>query len=188
MKIFQSLMVLISIIGSCHAELVHNNQMVKEELKRIITNNVFWARSYIISIMADLPDKQAIQQRLMQNQGYLVGVLKSFFLKQGNHELAKLLQEHKHLTLELMHAIKDKDRKQIEKLERQWYSNIHDVAGFVHKANPKWSVEFIADLLNGLLKLTKQEMVLRAQGKWEEDIKNFDQILLYVSTMVDRLV
>jgi len=162
-------------------------EMLNRELRKIITNNVFWARSYIISELSDLPDKAQIKERLLKNQEGFGKILTKLYGKKESDKLTELLREHKSITVDLIQAVKLQNKKLEKKLEANWYKNINDIAVFINKLNPKWPANSICELFTGILKLTKTEMVLRSEKKWEADIQNFDKIVDYASYMADTL-
>lgn len=165
----------------------NQKNLFKEKLERLITSNVVWARQYIISLLTDSPDKQAIKKRLLKNQDRFGKILSRLYGNEAGSKITKLLQEHKNITLNLVDAIKNKDVNKEKEIEKQWYKNIKDIAVSINKYNSKLPVNYLTKILNKLLKLTKQEIVLRVNKEWEADIHNFDKIMNYAAVIAENL-
>lgn len=68
-------------------------------MRKLWEDHITWTRVFIISAVADLPDKDAATQRLLQNQVDIGNAIKPFYGDAAGDRLALLLKEHKLLPL-----------------------------------------------------------------------------------------
>ena len=64
---------------------------LKMEERRLWSEHVFWTRNLIISDIANLPDKQAVLQRLLRNQDDIGNSIKPYYGDKVGNQLTKLL-------------------------------------------------------------------------------------------------
>jgi hypothetical protein len=111
-----------------------------------------------------LPDKDATAQRLLRNQVDIGNAVKPFYGEAAGNALTTLLKDHILGTAALIDAAK-----------ARWYQSSGDIAKFLSDANPKfWP---LADLMAGMrmhLDTTLQEAVARLQGRFDDDIRDYD--------------
>ena len=63
-------------------------------MAKLWEDHIVWTRCYIISALADLPDKSKHAERLLRNQDEIGAAIVPFYGQQAGDALAKLLREH----------------------------------------------------------------------------------------------
>src|SRR5512143_2865825 len=157
-------------------------------MRKLWEDHITWTRLYIISVAADLPDKDQTAQRLLQNQADIGNAVKPFYGDQAGDKLAALLKDHILGAADLLAAAKAGDKAKIDTASAKWYANAADIAAFLSSANPKaWP---LADMQAGMkmhLDLTLKEAVDRLSGKYADDIKDYDTVHEHILGLADLL-
>lgn len=159
-----------------------------QAMRTLWEDHVTWTRLYIVSVAGNLPDADLTAQRLLQNQTDIGNAIKPFYGEAAGNQLTGLLREHILGAAELLAAAKAGDQAKVEAASRKWYANAEDIAAFLNRANGKaWP---LADLKAGMkmhLDLTLQEAVNRLQGRYAEDIRDYDKIHEHILGLADLL-
>jgi hypothetical protein len=157
-------------------------------LRKLWEDHITWTRLYIISVAADLPDKDQTAQRLLQNQVDIGNAVKPFYGDQAGDKLAALLRDHILGAADLLAAAKAGDKAKIDAASAAWYANADDIAAFLSSANPKaWPLAAMQAGMKMHLDLTLKEAVDRLSGKYADDIKDYDKIHEHILGLADLL-
>src|SRR5688500_9002130 len=157
-------------------------------MRKLWEDHIGWTRLYIVSVLADLPDKDLVAVRLLRNQDDIGDAIKPFYGENTGEQLTELLREHILGADELLTAAKAGDNAKIEAGKVRWYRNADDIAAFLESANPTmWSREMIASTMKMHLDLTLAEAVARLTGDWAADVAAYDKIHEHILTMADVL-
>src|SRR2546423_5654308 len=73
-------------------------------MRKLWEDHITWTRVFIISAAADLPDKNAATQRLLQNQVDIGNAIKPFYGAAAGDHLTALLKEHITTAAEIVAA------------------------------------------------------------------------------------
>ena len=159
-----------------------------QAMRKLWEDHITWTRLYIVSAAANLPDKDATAQRLLQNQTDIGNAVAQFYGKPAGDKLTGLLKDHILGAAALIEAAKSGDKPKIDAAAAKWYANGNDIAAFLNGANPQnWP---LADMKAGMkmhLDLTLQEATHRLQGNYAEDIKDYDKIHQHILGLADLL-
>jgi hypothetical protein len=157
-------------------------------MRRLWEDHVTWTRLYIISAVANLPDKDSTAQRLLQNQTDIGKAVASFYGDAAGDKLTALLKDHILQAAALIEAAKSGDKSKIEAAAGAWYTNADEIAAFLSAANPQnWP---LADMKSGMkmhLDMTLAEATDRLQGDYASDIRDYDQIHQHILGLADLL-
>ncbi len=160
----------------------------QQAMRKLWEDHVTWTRLYIVSVAGGLPDADLTAQRLLQNQTDIGNAIKTFYGEAAGTQLTKLLREHILGAAEVLAAAKAGDQAQTDAASRKWYANGDEIAVFLSNANGKaWP---LADMQAGMkmhLDLTLQGAVARLQGRYAEDIRNYDKIHEHILGLADLL-
>lgn len=157
-------------------------------MRKLWEEHVTWTRLYIISAAADLPDKDATAQRLLQNQADIGNAVKAFYGNAAGDQLTALLREHILLAASLIADVKSGDTLKATADSKAWYANADQIATFLSSANPKnWPLVTMKAQMKMHLDLTLAEAGDRLNGKYEADIKDYDLIENHILAMADVL-
>ena len=159
-----------------------------QAMRKLWEDHVTWTRLYIVSVAAGLPDADLTAQRLLQNQTDIGNAVKPFYGEAAGNQLTKLLREHILGAAEVLAAAKAGDKAKTDVASQKWYANGEEIAVFLNSANGKaWP---LADMKMGMkmhLDLTLQEAVDRLQGRYAEDIRDYDKIHEHILGLADLL-
>jgi hypothetical protein len=161
---------------------------LREAMRKLWEDHVTWTRLYIVSAVADLPDKDATAQRLLQNQADIGNAAASFYGKPAGDKLTALLRTHILTAVDLIAAAKQGDTVKVKDASARWYANADDIAAFLSGANPKnWPLAEMKSMMHGHLDLTLTEAVARVKGDWAADVAAYDKVHQQILEMADML-
>lgn len=157
-------------------------------MRKLWEDHIIWTRVFIISAAADLPDKAAATDRLLQNQVDIGNAIKPYYGDAAGNQLTGLLKEHITTAAEIVAAAKAGDKAKQDDATKRWFTNADQIADFLSKANPKnWPQEEMRKMMRDHLNLTTEEVVARLQGNWAADIAEFDKVHEQILHMADML-
>lgn len=158
------------------------------DMRKLWEDHVTWTRLYIVSAVADLPDKGAAAQRLLQNQVDIGNAVKPFYGDAAGAKLSALLKDHILIAVELIDAAKAGDAAKKDAAAKRWGANADDIATFLSGANPKhWPLAEMKKMMHDHLALTTTEVVSRLQKDWAADIAAYEKVHEQILKMADML-
>lgn len=159
-----------------------------DAMRKLWEDHIIWTRVFIISAAADLPDKAAATDRLLQNQVDIGNAIKPYYGDAAGNQLTTLLKEHITTAAEIVTAAKAGDKAKQDDATKRWFTNADQIADFLSKANPKeWPQAEMRKMMRDHLNLTTEEVVARLQGNWAADIAAFDKVHEQILHMADML-
>lgn len=165
---------------------------LRTNMRTLWEDHIVYTRNFIISTLADLPDQQAVTQRLLANQKHIGDAVKPYYGVAAGDKLSGLLRDHILIAAGVVKAAKAGDRNQLEKAQRRWNSNGKDIAGFLSAANANWPMATLESMLQKHLDFTTGEVVSRLQKNWVDDIKSYDDghlhMLMFADVLTDGIV
>jgi hypothetical protein len=161
---------------------------LQDAMRKLWEDHIIWTRVFIISAAADLPDKAAATDRLLQNQVDIGNAIKPYYGEAAEDQLTGLLKEHITTAAEIVTAAKVGDKAKQDDATKRWFVNADQIADFLSKANPKsWPQAEMRKMMRDHLNLTTEEVVARLQGNWVADIAAFDKVHEQILHMADML-
>ena len=165
--------------------------MIKKQpfrARKLWEDHITWTRVFIISAAADLPDKSAATERLLQNQVDIGNAIKPYYDDAAGEKLTTLLKEHITTAAEVVAAAKANDKAKLDDANKRWFANSDQVADFLSSANQKnWPAAEMRSMMRDHLNLTTAEAVARLKGDWAADIAAYDKIHEQILHMADML-
>jgi hypothetical protein len=159
-----------------------------DAMRKLWEDHIIWTRVFIISAAADLPDKAAATDRLLQNQVDIGNAIKPYYGDVAGDKLTTLLKEHITTAAEIVTAAKAGDKAKQDDATKRWFANADQIADFLSNANPKnWRQEEMRKMMRDHLNLTTEEVVARLQKNWAADIAAFDKVHEQILHMADML-
>ena len=159
-----------------------------DTMRKLWIDHVAWTRMYIISAAAGLPDAKPTTDRLLQNQVDIGNAVAQYYGAEAGTKLTALLKDHILQAAELVTASKAGDQAKAADAKTRWYKNADEISEFLAAANPKnWPVATLKSAMKTHLDQTLEEASDRIQGKYDEDIKDYDEIVAHILTMADLL-
>lgn len=159
---------------------------LKECMRLLWEQHVYWTRMVIISIAADLPDLDPATQRLLRNATDFEAAFIPFYGPEIGRGFGELIHAHLVIAAELVKAAKAGDSQGASNAETRWYQNADQIVCFLNQINPYWDIQRMLALWYEHLSLTKSEAVLRLGGDFAADIATFDRIELEALMMADN--
>lgn len=143
--------------------------------KRLWIDHVLWTRSFIVSDLASLPDKDVVLQRLLKNQDDIGNSIKPYYGEEAGNKLSKLLREHIEIGGQVVDAAKTNNKANLDKYNKLWYGNADEIANFLAAANPNWSESELKNMLHKHLGFVTTQVVARLNNDWKADVAAFDK-------------
>jgi hypothetical protein len=166
----------------------HSKSAFHDDMRKLWVDHVAWTRLYIVSVVGGLPDAKLNADRLLRNQVDIGNAVADFYGRQAADKLTALLKDHILIAADLVGAAKAGDQTKVADAKTRWYANANDIADFLHKANPDhWPLATLQSAMKTHLDQTLDEATHRLQGKFEQDIKNYDDIVHHILEMADIL-
>jgi len=164
---------------------------VRMAMRQLWEEHIVYTRNYIISDLADLPDKDAVAQRLLRNQDDIGNAIKPYYGDEAGNKLSALLRDHIVVATEVVTAAKGGDKAQLAAAQEKWTANGKEIAAFLSGANPNWSKATLEEMLQKHLDLTSGEVVGRLNKDWAADIKAYDEghahMLMFADTLTEGI-
>lgn len=160
---------------------------VRMAMRQLWEEHIVYTRNYIISDLADLPDKDAVAQRLLRNQDDIGNAIKPYYGDEAGNKLTALLRDHIMVATEVVTAAKGGDKAKLAAAQEKWTANGKEIAGFLSSANPNWPKATLEEMLQKHLDLTSGEVVGRLNKDWAADIKAYDDGHMHMLMFADTL-
>lgn len=157
-------------------------------MRKLWEDHVVWTRQFIVSAVADAPDKAVATDRLIQNQVDIGNAMKPFYGDEAGVKLTGLLKEHITTAAEVVASAKANDTTKLEDARKRWTANADAIATFLSDANPQaWPLAEMKKMMREHLDLTTAEAVARLRGDWVADIAAYDKVHTQILHMADML-
>jgi hypothetical protein len=157
-------------------------------MRKLWEDHVTWTRLYIVSAAADLPDKDATTQRLLQNQVDIGNAVKGFYGDAAGTQLTTLLKDHILEAAAVLTAAKAGDNAGVQAASDKWYANANDIAAFLSSANSKfWPLDTLKMAMKMHLDQTLTEAVDHLKGSYTADTADYDKVHEHILAMADVL-
>src|SRR6187397_3096599 len=85
-----------------------------DAMRKLWEDHITWTRLAIVSFAGGLPDLQATEERLLQNQTDIGDAIKPYYGRKAGNALTKLLREHILGAVALLQAAKSGDQAAIK--------------------------------------------------------------------------
>lgn len=153
-----------------------NEVRLLEQMNLAWEQHIMWTRMLLISIAENLKDLDATQARLLRNPKDIANIFMQYYGINITNQIERLLTEHLVIGKKLIVALKNKDQKEANELNRKWYQNADEMAEFFSKMNPFYSKEEVRKMFYEHLKLTSDEVEARLRGDYVADINAYDVV------------
>ena len=175
-----------------HASVVASNEKASRAefasaMRKLWEDHVVWTRQFIVSAVADLPDRDVAAERLLRNQDDIGNAIKPFYGDAAGARLTTLLREHITIAAELVGAAKLGKQEAVQTQSAAWYANADSISAFLASANSNWNGAELRATMREHLDLTLKEAVARLQKDWKADVAAYDMIHDHILRMADVL-
>jgi hypothetical protein len=146
-------------------------------MDKLWEDHITWTRMVIVDFAANLPDLKTAETRLLKNQADIGNAIKPYYGTAAGNQLTSLLRTHILEAVPVLQYAKAGDKAKLTQALAAWYANAHQIAAFLHHANPHhWSLPTMDTMMKNHLALTTKEAVARIQGRWAADVAAYDQV------------
>jgi len=149
---------------------------LRDDMRLLWEQHVYWTRMTIISIANSLPDEDATTKRLLRNAKDFENAFRPFYGSKVAREFGRLITDHLVIAAELVKAAKAGNKTAAANAEKRWYANADEIVSFLAHINPFWNKEHMKEMWYKHLALTKAEAVAILAGNYVKSISLFDQI------------
>lgn len=161
-----------------------DNQL-KENMRSVWEQHVFWTRLLIVSIVEHLKDEPETTARLLRNANDLAGLFSPYYGNEVANIIANLINEYFVIADKLIHAIINNDINEVNTLNESWYKNADDIVNALSSINSYYDKEELRRMLYIHLDLTKEEVRNRVNHNYKKEIEVFDNIEKEAIMMAD---
>ncbi|MGZ7197955.1 MAG: acetylglutamate kinase [Halobacteriota archaeon] len=154
-------------------------------MRKLWEDHVIWGRCYIISVAADLRDRNATVRRVRTNHEDIGDALKPFYGEGVTNTLKVLLLEHTNRAAPVIKALKARNSLLAKDAEQRWYENADQLCTFLSSINPYWPEKETQRLFYEHLRLSRNEAVHRFSDDFAGDIAQFDEAVLQIIELAD---
>ena len=160
---------------------------LRDILRKLWSDHVLWTRAFILSTAFDLGDLSAVTNELLRNPAHFADVLKPIYGEENAKAFETLLKDHLMIAAQLVGAFKKGDIAAAEAEHKKWYANADAIANALPQINPNWDMATWQKLLYDHLNMTENEAAQILGGKFEESIRQYNQIEDEALKMADTM-
>jgi hypothetical protein len=171
---------------SLREHLCEEEMDLREYMRLLWEQHVYWTRMTIISIANNLPDEEATTKRLLRNAKDFERAFKPFYGSRAAHEFGRLITDHLVIAAELVKAAKAGNKNAAANAEKRWYANADEIVSFLTHINHFGSEEHMRQMWYQHLSLTKSEALAILTGDYNKGISTFDQVEEEALLMADN--
>lgn len=159
-----------------------------DAMRKLWEDHITWTRLFIVSALADLPDKAQTTDRLLKNQTDIGNAIKPFYGDAAGEKLTSLLREHITTAAEIVAAARANDKAKQDDATMRWSVNADQIASFLSGANAKhWPLPEMKSMMHEHLAVTTAEVVARLKSDWNADIAAYEKVHGQILEMADML-
>ena len=156
-------------------------------MDKLWEDHVTWTRLYIVSALANLPDKQATTERLLRNQVDIGNAVKPFYGDAAGDSLTGLLKDHILISADVVAAAAANDSAKLDDANARWRANANQIADFLATANSNWPSQEMRKMMREHLDLTTNEAVARIKKDWNADVDAYEKVHKQILAMAEML-
>jgi len=170
-----------------HTSIVFTKAQVNliKHIRMLWEQHGVWTRSAITSLVFDLPNVDAVIERLLRNPVDFEHILRVYYGERIAAKFRDLLREHLVVAADLVKAAKAGDADSAAEAERIWYANADSIAELFGKINPYWSQKQWRMMMYQHLSLVKSEAVQMLSEQYVDSTAVYDEIEMQALGMAD---
>ena len=167
----------------------HTHEEIKFKLlmRRHAEGHIIWLRSYMVSLLADLPDLSYVEERFAKNHDSLINCMREFYGDNLVDNLIIVGKDFTHLIIDLLKVTKVGDTIKVPSIEADLITNVENISNLLSIVNQHYSKEELTDLYKTSLILTKYEFIARMSGDYSADIVYFDMLMHHAVALADHI-
>ena len=158
---------------------------LNEDMRLAWLNHVYWTRMYLMSVVADNADQQAVEERLLETADEITDVFARYLPIATTRQLRNLLTEHIEIGGQIIQVLKAKNMTDYDALVQEWYRNANQMAALFASHNPYFESRETRNMLLNHLDLTREEIEHQVNGEYEQSIDVFRDVEQQALAMAD---
>lgn len=159
--------------------------MLRNRLRLLWEQHVYWTRMVITGIAFNSPDLDASVTRLLRNVPDFEATLDQFYSRSEVETFGALLRDHLVIAADLVQAAKMGDNEAVAELTDRWYANADEIVQHMRTMNPFWRPDEMRPMWREHLDLTLNEAVEILSGEYTDSVATFDRIEQQALQMAD---
>jgi hypothetical protein len=161
---------------------------VRLTLHRLLEDQFLNCRLYVVSALADLPDKDALSQRLTKNATDIVAAVKPVLGDANADKLGNLLKERVQIGTDFIAAVKANDATKKADQAKRLQTNADEIGTFLSQTNPRaWPEQVVKGMLKENTDLMTQAIEARARQDWSAEATAFEKVHNQARHLADML-
>lgn len=161
--------------------------MLKSTMRKLWEDHITWTRNVILCLVDELPGKDQAVKRLLRNQDELGNAIKPYYGDASGKKLTELLYTHINISADVVTSAKEGNATALDEANKKWSTNADEIAEFLSKANPNWTLGEMKMMMKDHLKLTTEEAIQRIKKDYDADVVAYDNIHNQILKMADML-
>ena len=164
-----------------------NQVEISNTIRRLFVDNVRWLRNMILSEVLDLPNKDAIKDRL-DRVAYEAGDLFSqYYGQETANRVRQIYLDYFQSVHDLIEAYLRNDAADIEQHRIVLYQYVDEFAQLLSRLNRYWDYETIRTLLYVMVDDTINQIENTVRQDYQNDIAAYDQLIDQIYKVSDAL-
>ena len=166
---------------------VENTTKQNQDFRKAWVHLVFWIRMYLLSVVDNLEDKDAVAERVRKVPQEMIDIFKMYAPDSVTDPLNQSLSDFVNDTTSLIDAVKEGDVEKSDRTEAKINLDIAQLASAYSNLNSAYANADIQKMLKEYLALTKQEITARMTADYEKDVQTVDELEAAVLRLADYL-
>jgi hypothetical protein len=163
------------------------NCTLKDKLRYLFTDHAVYTKMYIEAELDNLPDKNVIAKRLLQNQVDIGNSLNPIIGSSSSHEITRLLQEHILSAVGALDSLKY-DKPDLEDKIKHVFENSSQVSKALSSLNPeKLPYDDVKKMFDEHNKHVLNIATLHKQSRYEDELVEYDKYYKHMMMLSDTL-
>jgi hypothetical protein len=147
-----------------------------------------WTHMVIVSFVGNLPNLQAEEEVLLQNQVDIGNAVKPYYGDTAGNQLTELLKEHILGAVDVLVAAKSGDQNKLAQVEAAWFANGRQIADFLHAANPRFlTLEAARQMMKEHLDQVIEQAVDELNGDYAASARAYGPYIRHILEMADMI-
>jgi hypothetical protein len=160
----------------------------RHTMHRLWDDHVLLTRFFLLSALADLPDKETASLRLAKHQTDIGNAVKSVLGEAAGEKLATLLKDRVQTAADLIAATKANDAVKKADVVKKLQTNADDIGTFLTGVNPQaWQDQVVKGVLREHTDLLISAIDARARQDWSAEIAAFDKSRAQIRLLADLM-
>jgi hypothetical protein len=146
-----------------------------------------WTRSYIVSLLADLPDSTRAKLRLVEGANDVADAMNSYYRGTTMPALAILVKHNILLAARAVAAVRSGDSVAISAARSNWSAGTDSLVQSLARTNPNWPESKLSGPLQRYQDQTWRQIAARTRHDWSADVAAYDEAYIEARAIADAL-